>query len=663
MSTGQPEVTRRYDRLSRHVMGGAGVVAFVSLCLEYGFDVAPTTRIVLERIDIAIMCVFILERFTGLVLAPHKLYYLKRRVLGFTFITLFLIQVALLHRLVNVPKLHSVLESLNIVSVTRAYIVLIQIGIGIQIFINILSLNARLSAKTFHPARAPLYGYLFVIVLGILFLSLPKATAQWKTEVERSPGKRTRLVVKKVPGFVNLSRLADEIRRAVEAGDIAGVSSVSVVKGKIVLELPQAEECERVLKSLYEKTSLEEGKTKLVDAIFTATSAACVTGLVVFDIGTHFSPLGQGVILVLIQLGGLGLMTVAGFLVATSGSTLRVGQRLAIGTVFGQDALGRAKRVLSYILLLTFIAEAIGAFLLYNALPSSIPAFRRLYESIFHSISAFCNAGFGLYKNSIQDFRGSWTINLIFCSLIVFGGLGFLVIVDLFGRPRKQRLSLHTKLVLLVTGLLLPIGAVVFGALEWKQSLNGLPLHEKFLASVFQSVTARTAGFSTVPIGQITDSSKILLTSLMFIGASPGSTGGGIKTTTIAVLFIAVWCIVRGKGKVETMNRSLPSGIVNRALVVVVISMGIVFLTGFLLTVFERGKGLSTIDLFFEAFSAFGTVGLSTGLTSQLSDSSKILLCATMFMGRAGPLTIALALAERKEALDYQYPEEALQIG
>ncbi len=406
--------------------------------------------------------------------------------------------------------------------------------------------------------------------------------------------------------------------------------------------------------------------TSLIDAIFTATSATCVTGLIVVDTGEHFSLFGQLTILILIQIGGLGLMTFTSFFVLLSGE-FGVRDRLVLRDMVKYDNLSKIGHLIFSILILTFSFEAVGAVLLYfQFLPTIKDTLFTAYSAIFHSISAFCNAGFSIYSNSFINYQKDIGVNLVMSFLIIFGGLGFVVIVELsqvitsYIKRKKRHLSLHSKLVLLTTAILIVLGTLLFYLGEKDALLKNLPFGQKIMIAYFQSITARTAGFNTLPIDKITTFSAFLLIMLMFIGASPGSTGGGVKTSTFATLIFTVKSIAEGKTQVEAFRRTIPQTSVYQALCVIILALGWVGFSTLFLSFTEKS---SFLKIFFEVFSAFGTVGLSRGLTPELTIWGKIIIIITMFTGRIGPLTLALAITEKKAIRRYEYPEERVIIG
>ncbi len=397
-----------------------------------------------------------------------------------------------------------------------------------------------------------------------------------------------------------------------------------------------------------------------LDSLFTATSATCVTGLIVVDTGTHFSMLGQLIILTLIQIGGLGIMTISSFFALFLGRGMAIRERIMLQEMLNVERLDAITRLVKGVILITFLMEALGVVLLFFSwdLPQwSIG--QRLYHSVFHSVSAFCNAGFSLNSDSLMSFNQNYPVMLTIAMLIIVGGLGFVVMIDLTrGRifeysPKKRvhRYSVHTRLVLIITSVLLIAGTVLFLLIEPFEGSWTF----KALNAFFCSVTARTAGFNTVDIGHLTTSSALLLMLLMFIGASPGSTGGGIKTTTLGILIASFISIIRGKTRIELFRRSISFTILNRALVVFAFAISFIMLSSFLLSLTEQADFL---NLLFEEISAFGTVGLSRGITAGLSSWGKLIIIVSMFVGRVGVLTLAFAITTPREHLRVEYPEE-----
>ncbi len=412
-----------------------------------------------------------------------------------------------------------------------------------------------------------------------------------------------------------------------------------------------------------------------VDALFTATSAACVTGLVVVDTGTHLSGFGQGVVLALIQLGGLGIMTYSSLFF------LAMGRRLSFrGRTLLENTLGRRERIsvgqlVRDVVLFTLTIEAVAAALLTAAFSRTRPPWEAAYHAVFHSVSAFCNAGFSLYATSLAEFRGNWTVNLTVMVLVVLGGLGFIVLEDLrvawaeWRAGRAVRLRLHTKVVLVWTGALVGAGAAGIWVFERSNALAGLPWDETFLACLFQSVTPRTAGFNTMDYAVLSNTTLFLTILLMFVGANPGSCGGGIKVTTAALVAALFRDRLLGRRRVSLFRRTVPDPTVARAVTILVASFALVTVAIFLLLASEVGPvphgetGASFLEYFFEIVSAFGTVGLSTGVTPTLSPPGRLLITAVMFVGRLGPLTLAIAVGMHEERDKFWYAEENLMVG
>jgi trk system potassium uptake protein TrkH len=397
-----------------------------------------------------------------------------------------------------------------------------------------------------------------------------------------------------------------------------------------------------------------------VDALFTATSATCVTGLIVQDTPTYFSTFGQVVILVLIQLGGLGIMTFSAFIALLIGR-FTLGQRK-----FVQEMLEEERNIFNmvfYIFKMTFIIELAGAVLLFSRFYFHFPSpGRALYVSVFHAVSAFCNAGFSLFSDSLEHFPSDPMINGVIAALIVLGGLGFVVVFELTRRARKRqkKLSPHSRLVLTTSAVLVGLGFFVIFFVEFDGALLSLSVPGKIWASLFQSVTTRTAGFNTVPISAFSGISLTLMCILMFIGASPGSTGGGIKTSTFAILLLSIKSSLWGKKEVDVFKRTIPIQSVIRALAIMVLALLLVAFVFMGLLVAEDKPYLS---LLFESVSAFGTVGLSTGVTPDLTSAGKILIILLMYLGRVGPLTLALALTRKSIKGKIEYPEARVLIG
>jgi potassium uptake TrkH family protein len=420
---------------------------------------------------------------------------------------------------------------------------------------------------------------------------------------------------------------------------------------------------------LLPKASTKPGSIHPVDALFTSTSAVCVTGLIVLDTAKDYTILGQMIIMFLIQFGGLGIMTSTAFFAIITGRGVGIRERAFMKDVLSTNMLGEIGRILVYIFSITFLLELLGWAVLFQ---SWLPHFdydmkASLYHSMFHSVSAFCNAGFSTFSNNVESFHSSIWTNLMISTLIIFGGLGFTVIINLlnyrlqiFKKRRRTFLSLQTKMVLIMTGVLIVGGAILLLILEYDNAFAHLSFFDKAMAAYFQSVSTRTAGFNTVPFGDMRAASYFLMMILMFIGASPGSTGGGIKTTTFMVLFLTMISTMKNTEKIEFAKKTVSLKVIRDAIAVAFLALVAVCMFAFTLLLTEN---LDVIDIFFEVFSAFGTVGLSAGITSQLSYPGRVIITILMFIGRVGPLTLVLAMGQQLRKGRYSYPEENVMIG
>ncbi len=409
----------------------------------------------------------------------------------------------------------------------------------------------------------------------------------------------------------------------------------------------------------------------LIDALFTSTSAVCVTGLVVVDTSTHFTTFGKTIILLLIQIGGLGIMTLTTFIAFVIGNSTQLKHYSAIKTLLGEENIGKIKSVIFIIGLTTFLIEGIGAFSIYNFLDPRLFKHdgERLYYAIFHSISAFCNAGFSITKDNLADVYLKYNVGLLFTImfLIILGGLGFPVLSNLgkkyllfkFKNRRIRNLTLHTKLVLVTTFILIIIGTLFFFILEHNKTLKDYSLPYQIIYSLFHSISARTAGFNTLDIGSFAYSTMFILVILMWIGASPMSTGGGIKTTTFAVSLLNIYSIASGREKLEMFKRQISDISITKAFSTVILSVSYIALAIFLLLLTENFK---FDDILFEVVSAVGTVGLTRGITPFLSIFGKIVIIISMFFGRIGLFSIFLILIREKPKGKYEYAKEDIII-
>lgn len=427
-----------------------------------------------------------------------------------------------------------------------------------------------------------------------------------------------------------------------------------ITGGALLLTLPAA--------------TVTRGSIGFLNALFTSTSSVCVTGLVVVDTGTTFTLFGQIVIMLLIQFGGLGIMTAASVIYVFLRRKMSVANMLVMREALNQDSMSYLAQTVASIIKMTILIECIGALLLSFRFIPMFGAAKGMFFSVFHAVSAFCNAGFDLNGNfsSITAFVGDPLVVLTISGLIVLGGTGFAVIHEITTFKKNKKLSLQARVVVGMTLFLIVMGTVGFLLLEIMnpQTLGNpdMPWGTKILAALFQSVTTRTAGFNTIDQAALTMPSKLLSMVLMFIGASPASTGGGIKTTTACIMMMTCFSIIKGNDDIQFKYRRVSIETAIKAFTTAVISLVLVLLCAGLIMVFEQGLTFDAVT--FEAFSAFGTVGLSTGITAGLSSASRIILIATMFAGRVGPLTLTMALVgTRKKKHLTKNVESGIMIG
>lgn len=431
-----------------------------------------------------------------------------------------------------------------------------------------------------------------------------------------------------------------------------------IVAGGFVLTLP---------------VSSADGRTVGIrQAMFTATSAVCVTGLSIVDVGVELSFFGQAVLLMLIQVGGLGFMAFATLIMVALGRRISLRDRMILRDAMNQEALSGMVRLTLAFFLIALVVELCGALLLMTRLIPLYGPARGVWQSLFTSVSAFCNAGFDLFGGyrSLTHLQHEPVILLTLGGLIMVGGLGFPVILEcLNAHFRWRKLPLHAKLVLAVTAGLIAFGMLSILALEWDNPRTlggGLTVWQKLYNSLFQSITFRTAGFASLDQASLTDPSKLIGSVLMFVGTSSASTGGGVKTTTAALLALVVVQVVRGHERITVFGREISADTARRAVAIVLIAFSAILIATCVISVIERGRGHDFLDLLFETTSAFSTTGLSSVNTTTLTPASQWLLMPLMYFGRVGPLTLAYALANRLEsrrANRVHYPEEKIMIG
>ncbi|MCC6492916.1 MAG: hypothetical protein IT424_07835 [Pirellulales bacterium] len=413
-----------------------------------------------------------------------------------------------------------------------------------------------------------------------------------------------------------------------------------------------------------------------VDALFTSTSAYCVTGLSVRSTGNDFNFTGQAIILALIQLGGIGIITVTTFAMVQLGNRASLRQRTVIVETLGVSDRADLRGILGHVFVATALFEACGAAVLtlrfYAAYDMALG--QAAWHGVFHAISAFCNAGFGLLDDNLMRYQGDVAVNLVVGSLIMVGGIGYPVILDVYhqsrreGRGALQRLHLHSKIMLLGTAIILAISIIGFLSLESDNILEPMPWWQRGLAAYFHAVTCRTAGFNTVDVGALTDATLFLSIILMAIGAGPCSTAGGFKVSTLGVLLLAAWSRFRGAARINFFRRTISQELAGRATALIMVFGAVIIGILTAMLVIERhgvlgsGSNRRFLDLLFEVVSALGTVGLTTGITPILSDAGKLVISLAMFIGRLGPISlfVAVSLVERQQTLEYVNEEPLL---
>lgn len=438
-------------------------------------------------------------------------------------------------------------------------------------------------------------------------------------------------IVKNVPLFLGMSFL------------------VVILIGATLLSLPIA--------------SVDGNSVGFVNSFFTASSATAVTGLVVANTATQWTMFGKVVIITLIQIGGLGTITLFSIATVLLGRKISLQQRLLVKEQLNITSMSGIVKWVIYVTKITFLIEFTGALLLSFSLIPKYGFITGVWYSIFHAISAFCNAGFDLFGDSIVSYSGDIYINMIICGLVIMGGLGFLVYMDIYNSRNFRNLKMHSKVVISVSALLLIIGTVATLLIEYNNSLSigDFGFGHKVLASFFQSTVTRTAGFNSIDIGQVHDATAIIYILLMFIGGSPASTAGGLKTTTFAVMIFSTIGMVRGEHDIVIFNRKIDKEVILRALAITIVCISLVITVTMAVAIIEHDR-FEFLDILFESVSAFGTVGMSRGITPHLSDISKIILGFTMFIGRVGPTTIAVGLMKTKPS-SIKYASGKILVG
>ncbi|MCL5098087.1 MAG: hypothetical protein M1608_11290 [Candidatus Omnitrophica bacterium] len=587
--------------LGRRLMTGVGLLTLASLILEHGLEFGPAVLGFLHWLESGLALCYVIDRVLLLWHEPRRLEVLRY---GRYEYALLLVCIVLgISLILSHEWAMRLVGFLHLSASEDLFLGLLQLFLVGNVLIQILRLQQHILARRIRPEWTLIGSFALVVVVGSLLLLLPKACA--------------------VP----------------------------------------------------------EKPIRLVDALFTATSATCVTGLSVRDTGSAFSLFGQVVIMALIQVGGLGIVTFVAFLALTTSDSLPIIHRHIFRYAMSTRSMGDLKRHVGVVILFTALIELIGAACMYIFLPAHMDPLRRAFWSVFHSISAFCNAGFALQRNNLMNFQTQGGMMVTFMGLIILGGLGFLVVADLISirvtrlpiirrvpavrRFNEQvpvyRLPLQTRLSLIVTAALLVLGVAGFWWLESGYLLQNKSVLARFWISAFQSVTCRTAGFNTVPMDQLQPATMVLLMGLMAVGACPVSTGGGIKTVTLGVLVLALRTVVRGRERVEVFGRALPQKVIFTALSIALLYVTTASVGTFALACFDPKIPLP--NQAFEVISALSTVGLSTGITPQLSTGSKLVLCIAMFVGRVGPISLVLSVFQSSAKGRYQYPEEDLVVG
>jgi trk/ktr system potassium uptake protein len=417
--------------------------------------------------------------------------------------------------------------------------------------------------------------------------------------------------------------------------------------------------------------SATKGHLRFVDALFTSTSAVCVTGLVVIDIGKDLTTLAQVITIFLFQIGGLGIITVSTVFFVIMGRGISFKGREIVQSTFLHTPQRDFFFILKSVLWFTFIFESFGTLLLFIRFTKDFPLGKAFYQAIYHSISAFNNCGYSLFSDSLIGYQGDLIVNITIMVLLIIGGIGFVVQYEVYAKWKgiQKKLSVHARIVLITTIILILSGTLLFYLFERNHILKDVPLQNKILACLFQSITPRTCGFNTVDIGLLTNATLLLLIVLMFIGASPGSTGGGIKTTSAALLLLMIWNRLKGNEEVNIFNRTIPKEIISRTISIIFASAFSISIITSILLITGGGNLLPLesrhffVEYLFETVSAFGTVGLSMGVSPKLTDIQKLAIIVMMFAGRVGPLTLAFSLSRSIGGKGLTYAEEGVMVG
>ncbi len=513
--------------------------------------------------------------------------------------------------------------------------------------------------------KSNLFNILFLLVFSLLFaynkaLFFTGRTAAYAHLPAKIIIIRNLFVLFKVFGRIRRLNAFLKNITAQPARTLMASFILAIITGTILLMLPF--------------TTSEASGLSFIDSLFTATSAICVTGLIVVETATAFTFWGKLIILMLIQIGGLGIMILSFFVVFILRRSISVEDKFLISYMLSEKDMTGLSRNLKSIIYVTLSIEAAGALLLFLGFRGSLgSSFNTVFTSIFHAVSAFCNAGFSLFSDSLERFKSNLLINLVICLLIISGGMSFLVLVNikdyLKGRVSKvflkkrsftKGLSLNTRVVLIGTAVLLFSGLLILYATEHRNSLLQYDLKTQYFAAFFQSVTLRTAGFNTIGIASLTTSTYLIMILFMFIGGASGSTAGGVKINSVVIIMAYIRSILKDQDEVTLFKRLVPKDLVLRALLILLFGIAAILAGTLLLTMTERAP---FIHLVFETVSAFGTVGLSAGITSSLTIIGKCVIIILMFIGRVGPLTLLAAAAQRARKIHIEYPQGDITIG
>ncbi|MBE6048312.1 MAG: Trk family potassium uptake protein [Clostridium sp.] len=449
--------------------------------------------------------------------------------------------------------------------------------------------------------------------------------------------------------MVNKSK---KIRKGLEGVQILAIGFLLlIIMGAIILSLP---------------ISSRKGQyTNFLDSLFTSTSAVCVTGLVTVDTGTYWSSFGKFIIMLLIQTGGLGFMSITVFVEVLLGKKITLKDRLYVQESMNTLNIQGLVKMVRYVIGFTMVAELLGAVVLSTQFIPEFGMLKGIAYSLFHSISAFCNAGFDILGNcnSVTCYNNNAIVLLTLSSSIIIGGIGFTVILELFNYKKVKRISVHSKIALTISAFLVIFGTLFIFLLEYKNvdTIGNMGLKDKVINSIFTAVSPRTAGFNSIALDKMTTASIFSTIFLMFIGGSPGSTAGGLKTTTFGIAVFTLISVIKGREDTEAFKRKFSKDLVYKSFALLMLGMTLVVTVTMILSITEYG--VPFINLFFEATSAFGTAGLTLGITQSISVIGKLILIITMYCGRVGPLTVMLALMHRQTKRGFSYPEGEILIG